>query len=122
MAPFYEDWKASAHQDIDCHTCHEYGLDAKLASFIKHIQGVDASEIEQEPPGSPSDELCMTCHEGLPTSSENIPDITCMNCHEVDHYKHILKISGDYDCSSCHTDHTLIVEEETCLSGGCHGQ
>jgi hypothetical protein len=44
MAPFYEDWKASAHQDIDCHTCHEYGLDAKLASFIKHIQGVDASE------------------------------------------------------------------------------
>lgn len=119
MKPFYDTWKASAHQELECHKCHVQDIGAYIKVFIKHLQGVNASEIEAEPPISPSNQQCLACHKSLPSHSEEPSDISCLSCHEIEHYEHIIKISDNYDCSTCHDDHTMTVDEETCES--CHG-
>lgn len=119
MKPFYDDWKASAHQELDCHECHTEDIGTYIKDAIRHIQGVNASEIESEPPESPSNQMCLTCHKSLPNRPKEPFEINCLSCHKIYHYEHIIEISGNYDCSTCHDDHTRIVKEETCTS--CHG-
>jgi len=123
MKPFYDAWKASAHQDVDCHKCHTadtplQAVEILANDFIKHIGGVNVSEIEQEPPMSPANEVCLACHKSLPSHSEKSTDITCLSCHDIAHYEHVIKIGENYDCSTCHEDHTMVVKESTCKS--CH--
>lgn len=121
MRPFYDAWISSAHQDVDCHECHKAGTRFYIRDLIKHIQGVNVTEIEAEPPTSSSNQQCFTCHKSyLPNQPEEPSDISCLNCHDINHYKHIIEISGDYDCSTCHGDHTMNVKEETCKS--CHSE
>ncbi len=123
MTPYYETWQASAHKDEDCHECHTAESPLQIIEIfandlIKHVQSVNASEIEQEPPMSPSNRVCLTCHESLPDHPEEPSDLVCLSCHDINHYEHIAKISSRYDCSTCHDDHTMVVKEETCRS--CH--
>jgi trimethylamine-N-oxide reductase cytochrome c-type subunit TorC len=121
MKPFYETWISSDHMEVDCHECHTADIGFYMNDMIKHLQGTDASEIEGNPPTSTSNQQCLVCHvDPLPEKKEGGSKIECFTCHEVSHYKHVLEIPGDYDCSTCHEDHTMIVLEETCRS--CHDE
>jgi hypothetical protein len=120
MKTAYDTWKASTHQELDCHKCHIADINSYVNDFIKHLQSVNASEIEAEPPASPSNQQCLTCHVSLPSQSDKPSDISCLSCHEINHYEHIIKIPGNYGCSTCHGDHMMTVKEETCNS--CHSK
>lgn len=119
MTPFYDTWEVSAHQEVDCHDCHHQSdIGSYINELVVHIQGVNASEIEIDSSTPLLNEQCIVCHSNLTNKLETPSDISCFSCHDIAHYEHVVKITGDYDCSTCHDDHTMTVKEATCIT--CH--
>ncbi|MCW3136560.1 MAG: NapC/NirT family cytochrome c [Canidatus Methanoxibalbensis ujae] len=155
MHEYYVSFIESEHaKEIhDCHECHESHEDmiGEMLMYgkemVKHMEiqyhkmhGGEVEKIEQKPPSSPENEVCMKCHEtgekGAPIVSEEISPngTTCITCHlTIPHEEHPIGEYGKPDskyrgyespvyegreCVACHSDHSMVVTEDTCVS--CH--
>jgi len=119
MQPFYDSWKDTAHGEgviEDCHTCHvphKAEILIIMEEGMQHIKGVEASEIESEPPATPKNEYCMECHKQYPAGHEE--HIAWMS-EKYPEYNP--EYTSGHECVICHDDHEMKVKAETCTF--CH--
>lgn len=98
MKPEFATWAVSAHQKIDCVTCH---IEPGVINFVKHKIGA-LNQVKQhlgrsyllpiELPHEIKNEVCLGCHslnrEPTPSGDLKIPhrqhldqDVSCTTCH-----------------------------------------
>jgi hypothetical protein len=150
MAFYYDTLEESAHAGVDCHHCHQserVEMLMYMGHMLHHVEamadgmkeGKDSEEaldelahhIEEKPPASPRDRLCVECHEehnvAMPYTITSA-DISCVKCHDgtrasaIRHTEHpVGEYSGyenpdytGYECVACHNDHDIEATENTC--------
>ncbi len=123
MAPYYESWKHSSHQDVDCVDCHippgvshelrkKWEALSMVASYFTGTYGTNPwTEID--------DSACLQCHERrLLSSQELFGDVL------FDHSPHLseLRKGKKLRCTSCHSQivqgQHIAVTASTCIL--CH--
>ncbi len=64
MQPYVEEWKASAHKNVECIKCHPAQSTAMFAQFVKYI----THTYNPRPRAFVSDKACLGCHKGIAKS------------------------------------------------------
>lgn len=107
MEPYYRHWQASAHADVTCVKCHDYGVGSLALSTIRYWTNTYTTRPKSNVP----DEACLQCHEESSLSALKEYRQGIM----FDHQAHLSKpLRGeDLRCTSCHNQIVQFDEEVT---------
>jgi hypothetical protein len=127
METFYQSWRTSAHNDVDCVECHfEPGISGtirgKLNGLVQIVNYVSASYKKRKPWADIPDNTCARsgCHEkqALQDSSYNFKGIAFNHKHHLQE----LRRGKTLKCISCHSQIVqgthMEVTPTTCFN--CH--
>jgi len=127
MKPYYESWKTSSHNEVNCIKCHaEPGMGAYLktkANGLVEVAIYLSGNLPTSYQTEVSDESCLRegCHSQEKLKGEKVDFKKGIS---FSHEKHLQTLKGQFRlrCTSCHsqivqTEH-MTVAESTCFS--CH--
>lgn len=126
MEPYYESWKTSSHNEIECAACHfPPGLSGtvrgKLEGLVQVVNYLGGSYVRRKPWAEITDASCLEsgCHESRLLKGK-VPFKNVV----FDHEAHLgeMRRGKNLRCTSCHSqivqgDH-MVVTETTCFL--CH--
>jgi hypothetical protein len=126
MNPYYENWKSSAHSNVNCLDCHlQPGFSGYVRGKINGLaQAVDCmvGRVSTKPSATVKDDSCLRaeCHGAAEVASKEI-DYSGI---KFTHKNHISKVVDgiSISCGTCHShfegDQHFSVNNEACFA--CH--
>lgn len=110
MDTAFDAWKASVHNGINCHDCHEATIVEKNKMLIKTLLTNPKKVSERYGHFLVSSEICEKCH--------ITKDVTLSINRSYGHMKHVFM--EQLECTQCHGTelHKFVPEERFCIS--CH--
>jgi hypothetical protein len=128
--PAYQDWQASAHQDIGCNRCHQQpGALGQGIQRLRVFSMIGSMVVgSKESPGNVSRDVCLSCHRAITetvVSKNNLimshkevmeTPWNCGSCHrQAVHKAGVRPDLGTMDrCLACHNEQGADTECEVC--------
>ena len=113
MQKAWDRWASSAHNQVNCHTCHESNA---LESFEQVVKFAASRPNEVAKHAKVPEEVCMSCHEGNDPRWIQVADtaghkvhaeekgISCLKCHSTSLHEFA---PPEKVCLTCHTNNQV---------------